>query len=468
MLKKAVQLLGFIVLNVVFSYATNAAITTCAEFKKLNAAEIERGDATIEAFNDCISRGEDPPKSLRMMQGTGSVSSTFGNVIKMGPCRPTVEQQCPNRSRIYTDGARANLSYKPSLNEDLKAPPVPWGRESKTVNVPCGAITGLATSMLNKLLGKLGVNVPASVQEIREQIHIAENSISTLSSYVSMISNGQNISKQQFGTYFSQFQNQFNAMVSDAPVVGSAIANSVRPIFNLLKEQMNMIIDKRTENPQAEVDMHLVKVNEAIGKINGAIDETKTAIATGESRVNALGNQIKGEVNTFITDRIGEFFKHKDCQGGKFWGIMDNVTTLVLQRGSFTYDASNNTFRSPSNSPLIVLPNGTTFDINLGRSTPDPMTLPLGGRFLNENNQWVNIAGNTTLTFNPNGVVVTSTGNQFRINPSQPTTLYPNDVIQINGNQNIPVDPNSTIYPMGSETEKPAWLNNNYVDSLPK
>lgn len=182
---------------------------------------------------------------------------------------------------------------------------------------------------------------------------------------------------------------------------------------------------------------------------------TNVTISTPASgMVNTLSNQLNG----MVTGALANFFKHKDCSGGQFWGILNYIFTLVMgHHGNFHYDHTNNTFRSNSSPIIVTMPVGTTINMQLGGGKINPIILPMGGAITNQSGGQVNFGHNTKVSFRSDGIISTSNGNRFRVNPNETITLDPNEMIQIPPGTSIPVDPKSKVYPMGSVDKEPDW-----------
>lgn len=458
-----IRLLTIAVLGLLYAAPASALVTTCNGLKSLTAAEIEGGEASREAFLDCMRRGEDPPKSLRKNMGAAPVSTPVGNTTPTTPCRPGVKQQCPNNMREYTDGSHSPPGYHPENNPKLKIPEMPWGTLEDS-QLPCGAIGTFAESALQSLLGKAQINVPISLSEATTMISNINGQFSTLQGLLSQIQAGTQIPQSQADSILSSISGQIDGLLSQIPMVGGTLSGQANNLMGQLGTQVSNLISAGTSAPTAQITSMIGTINGYIGTIQSLLGQAQNAVSSVQGQANSLINDVKGQINGALTGFFSNLFKYKDCQDGQFWGILNHIFTLVMGQGQYIYDVSNNTFISQS-SMYATLPMGSTISIQpivLGNS-PSNFSLPAGGSFFDAQGNQVYLAPGMEVNFRSDGLVVASDGSQYKVNPRAKTELHPNEAIEIKAGTRVPVDPDGKIYPVSPITKVPDWLDADYA-----
>ncbi len=447
-----------------------APATTCAELIQLSHAQIAAGEATRDAVLDCKGRG-DIPLELRNKMGAAPIVTGVGSSHPGAPCRPGVKQQCPNNLRKYTDGSNSPSGYDPASNPDLNVPDLAWG-ELEDRELPCGALTSFAQSSMQSLLGKAKVNIPTPIEEVMANINLIQGYMNQLGSLVSTFQAGSQIPKTQANQLLSNINSEVVGLLNKIPVVGGAIKGLLNQGTSLLRTSMNQFINANTATPQADMNAIAGEVNQRLSELQGYLNTARTEVLKAQQAVdNAEGGifgdfNLKDKINDEITNLLGRFFKYKNCQDGKFWGILNRLFALVMKKGKHVYNVGNSTFISPDES-FVTLPLGTTISF-VSQTDGPPATnfsLPNGGSFTDGKGFKVKLAPGVTPKFRRDGFVRVSDGNQYRVNPRQEVVLNPNGIIGIPAKTRIPVDPKGKIYPMGAITKQPAWYDD-YISSL--
>lgn len=179
-----------------------------------------------------------------------------------------------------------------------------------------------------------------------------------------------------------------------------------------------------------------------------------------------MPSDVKSLVNAGLKSLLGKLFGKKlDCQDGTLWGTLNNLLNIILPKlgvkggGSFAFDRSNNTFLAPPNT-FLALPHKAVFVVDVSGGTNTNFTLPVGGKFTDVNGQKITLNPNTSVQFMQDGSVVTSDGGQYKVKTSAPIELDPNGVVTIPTGSVIPVNPDTTLFPMGPVTRPPEWAKN--------
>lgn len=165
---------------------------------------------------------------------------------------------------------------------------------------------------------------------------------------------------------------------------------------------------------------------------------------------------LKSTLNSAVMGLLSGIFKYADCQDGRFWGVLNHVVGLVMGKGKYIYDMSNNTFYTPTVS-YVTLPPKSTLNFTLSDGAPNAFVLPNGGSFTDAKGSTIELGKGVTARFNPSGMVTTSNGNRYRVDPKKMIRFDPNGMIEIPAATPVPVDPNAMVYPMGPITRLPDW-----------
>lgn len=458
MIRRAV-LLALICLLPLVSFA--APVKTCKELKKLKSIEISSGYATADAIFDCLERGEDPPLSLRSQMGKVAIVTPVGNSYPRTPCRPGDKHQCPNNRRVFTDGSGSPSGYDPASNPKLKIPELPWG-DLNDREIPCGAVATLAGDALQSLMGKAKVKSPISLAEVEAMIDEISIQINNLNTVLQGLVFGSYTS-QQAKAQLGIVNNKIKDLLSKTKAGGGLVQKAVDAALSAINNKSNKLIDKHNTLPPGEVNTLLSGIASANAEAKKQVDKVKNLSSVVDDEIGKLAVDIKKKINGKLTGLIGKFFKHRNCQDGSFWGILNGIINLVMGKGKYIYDVSNNTFISPNVSTLVTLPTGTTIGVTPNLGGLHPIILPNGGSFVDAKGYKVNLARGTIAKFRTDGLVKSSNGSQYRVNPSAETVLDPHGVLEIPPGTRIPVDPKSKVYPVSPITKMPDWLNEGYA-----
>lgn len=271
--------------------------------------------------------------------------------------------------------------------------------------------------------------------------------------------------------------NELNKLRSDMDLVTNAFPAGLSSLktqvdtgMNFLGGKVSELINKHATAPQDEINNEMALVNNEIDRIQGYLSTAVSFVGGIQSQIDGGLSTLRDAVNRDLdTALVGAAFKHKDCSDGKFWGVLNNIFTTILQPATdYVYDNTNNTFYSASTPIIVTMPVGTTLNFNLSNGAPKPIIMPFGGTLYTQKGQEVSFGEGTEISFRTDGVVSTSNGNQFRVDPRQTLKLYPNDAVQFPAGTKIPVDPKGKVYPAAAATHKPAWLDDYIKQSAPK
>lgn len=264
----------------------------------------------------------------------------------------------------------------------------------------------------------------------------------------------------------NDFRSGMNEVTNAFPAGLSLAQNNINNGMNFLHTKVTNFINTHTSKTQSQIDSDMAEINDKIDQLQGWLNDAISAISGVQSTIDGLSSDIRDAINDELTTFLGGFFKYKNCQNGQFWGILNYIYNVVMGPGKYIYNNTNNTFVLPGSPIIVTMPVGTTINFNLSNGIPNPITMPLGGTLYNAQGQAMNFAQGTQLKFQRNGIVTTSNGNSFRVNPSQTLKLHPNEAVQIAPGTPITVDPKEKVYPAGPSTVKPPWLDDYIAQSL--
>ncbi|MDG1286065.1 MAG: hypothetical protein P8P30_00710 [Rickettsiales bacterium] len=448
-----------------------APATTCKEMIQsgMSLNEISAGGATRAAVLDCKGRG-DMPLYLRNQMGAAPIVTAVGNSHPGAPCRPGTKHQCPNTMRKYTDGSDSPPGYDPAKNPKFNEPVGVFG-ELNEREIPCGALTSFAQSAMQNLLGKAKINIPTPIAEINARMNKIQGYMNQLGGLVSTFQAGGAIPSNQANQLLTSIGSEISGLLGQMPVVGGAVTGLVNQGMGLLSTQVNKFINTNTATPQAEIDGIAATLNQHLGTVQGHLNTARSEVVKAQQKLDDATNglfgdfNLKDEINNGITNLLSKLFKYKDCQNGKFWGILNRLFALVMKKGKHVYNVGNSTFISPDES-YITLPLGANISF-ISQTGPPAVnfSLPNGGSFTDAKGYEVKLAPGVTPKFRRDGFVRVSDGNQYRVHPRQEVILNPNGIIGIPAKTRIPVDPKGKIYPMGAVTQPPVWYDD-YISSL--
>lgn len=465
-------IIGFILLSLLAQAlpAQAAPVTTCDELKKLTRLDISAGKASQEAYLDCRERGEDPPLFLRKGKGRAAITTAVGNEYPTDPCKPGTKQQCPNNDRIYTDGSKSPKGYDPANNPNLNIPELPWGKlDDRTI--PCGAVATFTKTALDALLGagKAQLDKVIPLSDFNAKVNALNSQIASLQSLLSSISGASNIPKSQLDATLSSINSQLGDILGNVPVAGASLRSDLSAELGALNKDITDLANAGGNTPQGQVTTLVTNINSHIATTQSLLGMTRDVIAAAQSTANNATSAIEKQVNSLLTSALGNFFKNRDCQNGKFWGILNSILSLVMGKGKYNYDMSNNTFSSSTGPVFITLPQGSQINLNLQNGPPAVnFSLPMGGSFVDAKGYKVDLPPGDAPKFRTDGLIVSNTGSQYRVDPKQPVALDPHDIIGIPAGTRIPVDPNGMVYPAAPITKKPDWFNESYAAGAAK
>ena len=269
--------------------------------------------------------------------------------------------------------------------------------------------------------------------------------------------------------------NDLNAMRAEMTKVTGAFPAGINFLntqinngMSLLHGKVSEFINTHTSKTQDKINEELAFVNTEINRIKGWLNDAVSFVSGIQRKLDGVGGTIRDAINQDLTTLLGDFFKHKNCQNGKFWGVLNDIFAMALDGSSYIYDNSNNTFVSRSSPIIITMPVGTTINFNLSQGAPNPITMPFGGSLHTAEGQQVNFGDNTQLTFRTDGIVTSSTGNNFRVTPNQLLQLHPNEAVLIPPGTPVPVDPKGKVYPASPNTAIPPWMDDYVKQSAAK
>ena len=425
---------------------------TCGEFLELSRAQIAAGYAKMEAFDECLEFSGDPPIEFRQYSGAGIVATQTGRTLKTSPCRPTVEKRCPNSLREDSQEPSNIKGYSAKDNPNLNVQELPWG-DMKAQKLPCGAIAGLAAGQLEKMLGKATVKTP----EIK-QLDELNSGLRELRSLITRASNHQNMPQGEIDKTINELSGKISAITSKIPVVGAVVKGQLNRQVNSLKGKLGDLSKVQNNTPLGQLNTLKADANNEIGNLLSLLNKAQGFLKKVTGQYDGALDEMKKNINDSLSGLLGNFFKHRNCEDGKFWGILNNALTLVMGRGTYNYDIHNNTFITP-NSALVTLPKGSSIVFNIGQQgAPEPFILPNGASFRDINNHRITIPPGTAARVRSDGIVASSRGDQYRIGRNQDVELDPNGVIGFWPGKEVPIsDANAKVYPMGAANEYPSY-----------
>lgn len=191
----------------------------------------------------------------------------------------------------------------------------------------------------------------------------------------------------------------------------------------------------------------------------GGLAEIALQAIWGNVRIQ-LPSGASNLINSSLTNLVGNLFNKSDCQDGTFWGLLNNVISVILPNlgfngSGFVFDMDNSTFIAPVNTYIAVPIQGEFIvDTSAGGAS---FTLPAGGSFNDISGKQVNLSAGSTVQFDPSGAVTTSTGQSYKIEPQAIVNLNPKGIVKIPEGAVVPVPPNTTVFPMAPLNKQPEW-----------
>ena len=432
--------------------------TTCKELEKLTLQQVANGGATYAAYQDCKNRGWDPEGKFQKFGGTRAIAAPTGNNLKHSPCRSGSEEECPNTKREYcsdTNGCE-KPGYDPSENKDLEKPVTPWG-DVDDMDLPCGAVADFAGSALEKLLGKAQVKIPAIAQ-----LDDAKTQINELNYLLRSLQSGRSIPQAELDRRLADINKGLGGVIGNIPLAGGAVKGQLEKQLGNVNKAIGDYANKGGATPQADAKAALDAATAQLGQMQGLLNQARGHIETAQSTIGGVVGDLKKGINEKLTGLIGDFFKYKNCEGGKFWGIMDKVFTLAAGQGKAQFDVSNSTFIT-SDKAYVTTPMGTKITVNLTSGKGQAFRLPNGASFKDAQGYQVRIGEGVTTQFRRDGLIYTSNGDRYRIDPRN-ATFDPHGIIEFPKGTRIPIPrdsrgrPQGKIYPVSSMTEYPDWM----------
>jgi len=319
--------------------------------------------------------------------------------------------------------------------------------------------------LLQQYLGQARVEVPATDAYVDSANQDIANIRGKLNNLVMGVTTTKNETQNQLNTLNAEF-------LSLANVLPAGVQSIIGQINNQMAGFSTQVMDFVTNissMPQGQINSQLTVINGQVDNFQSFLQQIISFISGISSNINSAVSTFSDAINTGLTTALGNLFKYKDCQNGEFWGVLNFVYGLVMGQGEYTYNYGNNTFSSANSSVVITLPLETTININLNNGVPNPITLPFGGVLYTSDGQAITFGDNTTVYFNANGQITTSTGNSYTIDPNLLLQLDPNEAVAVPPDTPIPVPPNDVVYPTGPDSNVPEWLHgyiNNALEDL--
>jgi hypothetical protein len=148
-----------------------------------------------------------------------------------------------------------------------------------------------------------------------------------------------------------------------------------------------------------------------------------------------------------------------ECQGAQLFALINAVSLIIQNNGSkggFTYNMQNGTFLVPKEAAL-AFPKGSQLIMDLSASN-SKLNLPMGGSFTDANGKTVVLPQKTSVQFQMDGNVITSTGQMYKVKPQAVVAFTPNGLIGVPDGTNLPIPPTTTLYPARSMVNAPDWV----------
>ncbi len=245
-------------------------------------------DVSAEEIQKCIERGEDAPFHLRAAAGLKikNTAKATGN-LQAGFCN--VDGTCPNAARERTVDfvAGAGSQNNPSLN----LPEIPW-KDMDKVQIPCGAVGGLAEIALQSLWGNVRINLPSSATSL---INTALNNL--LGGMFKKIDCSD-------GTFWGTLNNMLNVILPTLGIGGNSGNNGF--VFNV--QNSTFIAPSGTLLVMPKKATFAIDLS--MGGANFNLPAGGHFIDTSGSTVNlAPGSTVQFHSNGDVTTNSGKSFK---------------------------------------------------------------------------------------------------------------------------------------------------------------